>query len=159
MRKIYFLSFWFIFFIKLASAQQTTVKLFSENFQQATITQFVNELESKSSYHFYYDPILFDSLKVTLEVTDKPLSSLLDLAFKNTDYYYAISQNLVFLTRGRQIKIPLATGFYAPASGTVPVSQAVVIADYTDKEAKKVPEATTENKLYEIGLKTNSIKP
>src|ERR1700712_3768111 len=107
MQKFFLLSFWFVFFVKLASAQQAPTKLFSENLQQATISQMVNELESKSNYHFYYDPILFDSLKVTLQVSRKPLESLLDLAFKNTDYYYAISQNLVFLTRGRQIKIAL----------------------------------------------------
>ena len=33
------------------------------------------------------------------------------------------------------------------------------MTDFTDDKEKKVPEATTENKLYEIGTKTNEIKP
>jgi hypothetical protein len=159
MRNIYLLSFCYLFFVQIASAQQTNVKLLSGNFQQATIAQFVSDLESKSSYHFYYDPVQFDSLKVTLQVTDKPLEVILDMAFKNTDYHYAVSQNLVFLTKGRQIKTQLAAGFSQTPTSTNPANQTTVIADYTDDRDKKVPEATTENKLYEIGIKTNTIRP
>ncbi|MDF2433270.1 MAG: hypothetical protein JWP44_2901 [Mucilaginibacter sp.] len=150
-----------MFFMQIASGQQTNNKLISGNFQQATIEQFVNGLESKTGYHFYYDPKSFDSLKVTLQVNDKPLETILDMAFKNSDYHYAISQNLVFLTKGRQIKTDLAQGYSettAAATATV-ANQTTTVADYTDERDKKVPEATTENKLYEIGMKTNEIKP
>jgi hypothetical protein len=159
MRKIYLLSFCYLFFIQIATAQQTSIKLLSGNFQQATIAQFVSDLESKSSYHFYYDPLLFDSLRVTLQVDNKPLETILDMAFKNTNYHYSVSQNLVFLTKGRQIKTQLAAGFSQTATSANPTNQTTVVADYTDERDKKVPEATTENKLYEIGIKTNTIKP
>jgi hypothetical protein len=157
MRKTYLFSFCFLFFLQAAAAQQS--KLISVNFQQATIGQVVNDIESKSSYHFYYDPASFDSLKVTLQVNDKPLESILDLVFKNTDFHYAITQQQqVFLTKGRQIKTELAPGFLATTATNVskPVS---TVADYTDDRDKKVAEATTENKVYEIGIKTNSIPP
>ncbi|MDB4904801.1 MAG: TonB-dependent receptor [Mucilaginibacter sp.] len=147
-----------MFFIQISRAQQSTAKLISVNFQQATITQFISELESKSSYHFYYDRVQFDSLKITLQVNDKPIETILDLAFKNTDFYYAISQQQIFLTKGRQIKTELATGFLEVAPSEKEVKQTSAVADYTDEKDKKVPEATTENKLYEIGIKTNSIK-
>jgi CarboxypepD_reg-like domain/TonB-dependent Receptor Plug Domain len=159
MRKIYLLSFCYLFFIQIAAAQQTNIKLISANFQQATISQFVNELESKSNYHFYYDPISFDSLKVTLQVNEKPLETILDMAFKNTDFHFAITQNLVFLTRGRQIKTELAQGFEETNTPAAIANQTTTVADYTDERDKKVPEATTENKVYEIGIKTNEIKP
>jgi len=110
MRKTYLLSFCFLFILRIASGQQSS-KLISVNFQQATVAQFVNELESKSSYHFYYDPVQFDSLRVTLQVNEKPVETVLDLAFKNTDFHYAINRQQVFLTRGRQIKTELAQGF------------------------------------------------
>jgi len=148
-----------LFFLQIASAQQSNIKLISVNFRQATSAQFVNDLESKSSYHFYYDPVSFDSLKVTLQVNDKSVEAILDMAFKNTDYHYAITQQQqVFLTKGRQIKTELAPGFLQAAT-KVQNNQPSVVADYTDEKDKKVADATTENKIYEIGIKTNSIKP
>ncbi|HEY2584120.1 MAG TPA: carboxypeptidase-like regulatory domain-containing protein, partial [Mucilaginibacter sp.] len=157
MRKIYTLLFWSLVFFQFGYAQQSVVKL-SVNFQQANVTQFVNELESKSGKHFYYDPVQFDSLKVTLQVNDKPLEAILDMAFKNTDFHYAIYQQQVLLTKGRQIRTDVAAGFSEANPTAAQVQKSSVVADYTDDKDKKVPEATTENKLYEIGVKTNNIK-
>ena len=158
MRKIYFLSFCCLFLLHIAVAQQAT-KLISANFQQATVGQFVNELESKSNFHFYYDQKPFDSLRVTLQVDAKPLESILDIVFKNTDFHYAITDNKVFLTRGRQIKTELAAGFSEPVNGAPVTVQTNTVADYTADQDKTVPQATTENKVYEIGIKTNTIIP
>lgn len=158
MRRIYLAIFYFLVFLQAVSAQQGNTKLFSVNFQQATISQFVNELESKSNYHFYYDRAQFDSLRVTLQVTNKPLSEVLDLAFNKTSFTYAISkQQQVFLTKGRQIKTELAPGFLQTPGNAPP--RETTIADYTTDVERKVPDATTENKLYEIGVKTNVIRP
>jgi hypothetical protein len=158
MRKTYFIGICLLLFFKIASAQQNSGKLISVNFQQATISQVVSELESKSSYHFYYDHVQFDSLKVTLQANDKPLETILDMAFKGTDFHYAIAQQQVFLTKGRQIKTDLAPGFTVTAPTNAPTKQTETVADYTDDRDKKVAEATTENKIYEIGLRTNNIK-
>ncbi len=38
-------------------------------------------------------------------------------------------------------------------------SQIEALADFTDEKEKKIPVATTENKTYEIGTRTNHIKP
>jgi hypothetical protein len=156
MKKNYLVILCFLFSLQMARAQQGATKLISVNFQQATISQVVNDLESKTGYHFYYDQVQFDSLKVTLQVNDKPLTTILDMAFDKTDFHYAITQQEVFLTKGRQIKTELAAGFLQ--TKTAPVKQAAVVADYTDITEKKVAEATTENKIYEIGIKTNTIK-
>ena len=158
MRKLYFFCFFFLFCFSNAMAQQTADKRLSVNFQAANIMQIVSDLEAKSGYHFYYNPVQFDSLSVTLQVNDKLLPEILSLAFRNTDYYYAISdQQQVFLTRGREIKTQLATGFFDAVPNGATVNNAV-IADYTTDQDKKVTEATTENKLYEIGIKTNGLK-
>ncbi|WP_419700084.1 carboxypeptidase-like regulatory domain-containing protein [Mucilaginibacter sp. NFX135] len=168
MKKIYFLSFCFLVLVKLCFAQQNTAVSISVNFHQATIGQFVTELEAKTGYYFYYNPIQFDSLKVSVDVNNKPIETVLDLAFKNTDFHYAItSQHQIFLTRGREIQIRLPAGFFENKPGTTPsitnqsksVSTNAAVADFTDEKEKKVPEATTENKLYEIGIKTNTIQP
>ena len=156
MRKSFLLSSCFLLFLQIAVAQQ---KLISVNFQQATITQVVNDIESKTSYHFYYDPASFDSLKVTLQLNDKPIAAILEIAFQNTNFHYAVTGQQIFLTKGRQIKTELAPGFAETATTVVPGNQTTTVADYTDDKDKKVAEATTENKVYEIGIRTNNIKP
>ena len=159
MKKAYLLSFCLLVLLRITYAQQGNSTLISVNFQQATITQVVNDIESKSTYHFYYDPVLFDSLRVTLQVNDKPLATILDLAFDKTNFRYAITaQQQVFLTKGRQIKVELAPGFAEAATSNAP-KPTTAVADYTTEVDKKVPDATTENKLYEIGIKTNTIRP
>src|ERR1700761_2168422 len=158
MRKIYFLSFFLLVFLKLANAQDADKKLISVNFQQAKIEQVASELESKTGYHFYYNPVQFDSLKVTVQATDKSLEAILLIAFDKTDFHFAISQQNVFLTKGREIRTELASGFFniQPTAGNTP--QQPVVTDYSIEEKKKVAESTTENKLYEIGIRTNNIK-
>lgn len=159
MRKTFLISICLFLFLQMATAQQNGTKLISINVQQANITQFVTELESKSNYHFYYDRSQFDSLKVTLQVSNKPLENILDMAFKGTDYHFSVTaQQQVFLTKGRQIRTDLAPGFAETASLVPANKQNNAVADYTDDRDKKVAEATTENKIYEIGTRTNSIK-
>ena len=157
MKKIYFLSFCFALLFKLASAQDNG-KTISVSYQQAGIVQVVSDLESKTGYHFFYNPPQFDSLKVTLQATDRTLAAVLNLAFKGTDFNFTIKDQFVFLIKGRQIAANLPPGFFTSTqSAAIPAS---TVTDYsTDQVQQKVAEATTENKLYEIGLRTNNIKP
>ncbi len=155
MKKIYLLGFCFAIFFKMVSAQDIDKKTISVNFQQASIEQFVTDLEAKTGLHFYYNPPQFDSLKVTVQATEKPLDMVLGMAFRNTDFHYAITSQAVFLTKGRQLNTSLAPGFFNTPTTTAPVA---AVTDYTEDKQTKVPEATTENKLYEIGIKTNNIK-
>jgi carboxypeptidase-like protein len=157
MKKIYLLSFCFLFWFIPVIAQQSNVKLISVSFQNANAEQFATELGSKTGFDFYYDPVKFDSLRVTLNVTDKPLGTILDMAFNGKDFRYTIIGQQVFFTKGRALNSHLAAGYFNPATG--PTSkQTGAIADYTDEKEKKVPEATIENKTYEIGIKTNNLK-
>jgi hypothetical protein len=160
MKKIYFLSFCFLILIKLCQAQQGQVKSISVNFQQATIEQVVTELEAKSGFRFFYDPMQFDSLKVTLQLTDKPIETILSQAFKNTGFSFTITkQQQVFLTKGREIQTGLAVGYFGiTAANATAANMSVSPANADPDKDKKIPEATTENKLYEIGLKTNTIE-
>jgi hypothetical protein len=160
MKKIYFLSFCFLILIKLCHAQQGQGKSISVNFHQANIDQVVTELEAKSGFHFFYDPMQFDSLKVTLQLTDKPLETILSQAFKNTGFSFAITkQQQVFLTKGREIQTGLAVGYFGiTAANATTANMSVSPANADPDKDKKVPEATTENKLYEIGIKTNTIE-
>jgi hypothetical protein len=154
MKKLYLLSLCLTLVFKLASAQDKTI---SVNYQQAKIDQVVQDLESKTGYHFYYNPKQFDSLKVTLQATDKTLPVILNQAFHGTTFTFTIEDQNVFLTKGRQVAANLAPGFFESTQPTA--APTTTITDYTEQtQAAKVPEATTENKLYEIGIRTNNIK-
>jgi hypothetical protein len=159
MKKIYFTIILFLT-VKLLHAQGIS-KTISVNFQQATVEQFATDLEVKSGYHFYYDHTQFDRLKITLQANDQPLVNILSLAFHNTVYHYAIvaSKMQVFLTREKEILTQPAAGYFNIKPGQVqPVGSSPVI-DFTTAPVKKpVIESTLENKLYEIGIKTNDIK-
>lgn len=156
MKKLYLLSLCLVLVLKLASAQDNT-RAVSVNYQQAKIDQVVQDLESKTGYHFYYNPKQFDSLKVTLQMTDKTLPVILNQAFHGTTFTFTIKDQYVFLTKGRQVATNLAPGFFESQQSTT--ASATAITDYTEQtQAAKVPEATTENKLYEIGIRTNNIK-
>ncbi len=159
MRKIYLLGLFSFLFAQLATAQQSEKRLFTVNFQQAKVEQFVSALEANSNYHFYYDSLAMDSLKVTLQVNEKPLEEVLDMAFKNTRYRYAVSQNNVFLTKDKSIVTGLAAGYAQPGSSVVIANNAIAITNYSAEKSEIVPEATTENKVYDIGIKTNTIVP
>jgi hypothetical protein len=146
--------------VKLLSAQSNASKTISVNFQHATISEFVNELEAKSGYHFYYDPAQFDSLKVTMQANDQPLSNILTTAFNNTNYRFAIADAdmQVFITKGKTIYTQLAAGYFSDQPQAVIPQTGEEQADFTGDKEAKVAEATTENKIYEVGFKTNQVE-
>lgn len=158
MKEIYLSLLYLLFSCTLLMAQST--KPISVDFKQATIDEVAADLQTKTGFHFYYDVAQFDSLRVTLQLTDKLLATVLTQAFANTNFHFAISNvHDVFLTRERQLQPQLAAGFYNKAASASGAPAAVAITDYTaDIAEKKVAEATTENKLYEVGIKTNNIK-
>src|ERR1700761_7333325 len=118
MKKIYFLGLCLLAFFQLANAQDKAEKLISVDFHAAKIQQFVDDLQTKTGYHFYYEQAQFDSLKVTVTATDRTLFAILFMVFDKTDYHFAITGESVFLTKGREMRPTLAAGFFAPASSS-----------------------------------------
>ncbi|MBC7399359.1 MAG: TonB-dependent receptor [Mucilaginibacter sp.] len=155
MKHFYLVVFYCLFFCGVAFSQ-TAGKLIDVNFQQAGVEQVVTSLEAKTGYRFYYDPALFDSLRVTIQVSQQPLTSVLDLVFKNTDFHYAITtQHEVLLSKGREVQTDLAAQLFGskpkPRKTTVPIKSFAV-----DEKEKTIVEATIENKIYDIGFRTNT---
>lgn len=157
MRRLCLTLFLFITLTGVVCAQQSRDTLIDVDFNQANISQITQELQSKTGYRFYYDPPQFDSLRVTLNLRQKPLKVIMDKMFENTNYHYAITdQQEVILTRNFQINTNVAVysenkSIRIPADNQVP--------DYTSlNETKTVVSATSENKLYTIGIPNNAIK-
>jgi hypothetical protein len=157
MKHFYLLLFFCCLFFCRITYGQTVSKLINVNFQQAGIEQVVSDLEIKTGYHFYYDPAVFDSLKVTLQVNQQPVERILDIAFKNTDFHYAITaEQEVLLTKGREIQTGLAGKLFgSKPTQSKPTEPAKGFA--IDEKEKTTIEATIENKIYEIGIKTNTV--
>jgi hypothetical protein len=158
MKKFYLLIHILLSVSWFATAQQNNNQLIDVDFKQADITRIAADLQLKTGYHFYYDPVQFDSLRVTLQLSQKTLSTILDRIFQNSVYHYAISaQQDVILTKGREIRA-LPAGFFnnKPANPTIPGP----VTDYANDAAeKKIPESTSENKTYVIGIPRNKITP
>jgi hypothetical protein len=159
MLKIQLLLFCMLVWFAPARAQQTGSKLISASFQNATIEQVATDLQLKTGYTFYYDTAQFDSVRVTLNITAQPLESVLDIALAGKDFHYTIIAPNVFLTKGRILRPHLITGFFGTSPADAQAKPAEDQTAFTDEKEKAVPEATTENKVYEIGLRTNNIKP
>ena len=147
----------FFFCLSFASAQQVG-KLIDVDFKQAGISQVVTDLQSKTGYHFYYDPAQFDSLKVTITTSQKPLAYILTKIFEGTKYHYFISdQQEVIFTKNFQISADQYLD--ATAEKPAPIPPGLQVTDEgTSDEPKKITTASSENKLYSIGNPANRTK-
>ncbi|WP_421945492.1 TonB-dependent receptor [Pedobacter sp.] len=149
----------FLSLIAIQSIAQDNSKLISVDFNQAKIEEVVKDIEAKASFKFYYDLSTMDSLRVSVRAENKTVSFILEQAFKDSDFHFAVSGNYIFLTKGKQIKTLLADGYYPNKIGT---DKPVTIQEkdyFNDNQTEKVADATIENKIYAVGVKTNNLKP
>ncbi|MDB5132744.1 MAG: TonB-dependent receptor [Mucilaginibacter sp.] len=157
MRKLYTVLLAIVCLLGKAYAQQGNSRLIDANYNHADITQVVADLQSKTGYRFYYDPVQFDSLRVTINISQKNLNDVLNRIFESSPYHYAFSgSDEVVLTKDREIRTTLPAGFFNNTQGSVAVTEKVT--DYSnDVAGKKIPESTSENKLYQIGIPSNKV--
>ena len=92
-----FFSLCFICFALNAYAQEKKPQLISGDFRGISIEEFIRQVESKTNYHFYYDPSQFDLLIINAEVKDKTLEEVLTEIFRNSEYNFSIDQQRIFL--------------------------------------------------------------
>lgn len=155
MKKVY-LAFCIIINLSFAYGQNSP-RLIDVDFKQAGISEIVTDLKSKTGFAFYYDPALFDSLRVTLTVSQKPLGFVLDKMFENSPYHYVITrQDEVIFTKNSRISTELAAGFFDTKPS--PGNAAPLLPDYANTDRKKAIAATSENKVYEIGIRNTVTK-
>src|SRR5258708_808141 len=122
------------------------------DFNDLTFPQFVNRIESITHFHFYYDPAETDSIIINLRARHARLPELLDQAFKNTVFHYAIDpHDNVYITRHNAIRttLPSAHSRDSAGGGSRDTSSVWTVADHT---ATKALRASLENKLIEIGI-------
>src|ERR1700760_3998176 len=106
----YFLAglFWLAICHSSLHAQKNLQNLISGDFKDLTIQDFTKQLEQQTSYFFYYDISLFDSLRITLIADHEPLNIVMDRAFSKTDFTWSAGRhNEVFLTKGAYVQTNL----------------------------------------------------
>lgn len=139
------------FFNQDLHAQKNVQNTITGDFKALTIGDFIKELKQQSDYRFFYDPILFDSIRFTLTVDRESLTAVLDRAFANTSFKYSIdSHNQVFLTKDVIIQTTLTDEL----SDSVKAKSIVSYKDFDDGKNTNasLQYAKLENKIYQIGI-------
>ncbi|OUJ71682.1 TonB-dependent receptor [Hymenobacter crusticola] len=136
-----------------AQAQQQAEKTVTGNFQHVLFEQFATQLEAQTKLHFYFNPAAVDSLFITLQVQDVPVSTALERAFQNTRFHFAIDdENRVFITSGITLEPTLADSFFSTEKpndlANTPRRDAAVPANAPSR-SRYIREA--EAKIYEFG--------
>jgi hypothetical protein len=109
----------------------------------------VQQIESQSDFHFFYDQRWTDTLTVSFEVNQQPIDQVLVKLLAGTELRGAVDKNLnVFLTRGRELMTQLPDGYF-PDKGKV--EQRVAYFDYSEYEKREKKKKTAEEKVYYIG--------
>ncbi len=153
MKKKITLLFVSILFVLQVEAQ--TKQVVSGDFTSHTYAQFVSKVEAQTNYHFYYNPIWTDSLVVNAHFSNTNIAKVLDEVFIGTSLHYSINGNSIYITFERPILADLPIGFFdanniATANGDS--------FDYSEFEHKEKLKKQAEEKLYNIGPRTNSLQ-
>jgi hypothetical protein len=137
-----------------ANAQKTI--LLSGNFDSIPVEQFFRQVEATTPYYFFYDSKQLEGISVHLSVKDQPLQEVLKQAFASTDFFFSVdAQNRVFVTKKVQLITSLPKDFFKETNEVTEVNTNTI---FLNTEAKKVKAGNSENKVYEIGVKSGSVK-
>lgn len=156
MKKLYcYFIFCFLTASFICSGQSAKQPLITADFKGADVEEFVKVLEQQSGYKFYYDRAQFDSFYVTLTVKEMPLEEVLNSAFRYSDFYVSFDpDNDVFITKGESIVTKLFAGRPADKRDSFKIAKS-----YSKVEKNKsTHEAFANEKLYQIGIKTQGVK-
>ncbi len=138
----------------IANAQDTRI---SATFDSASLQEFAEEIESKTKYHFYFNPQYSDSISITASPTNQRLDELMNQVFAGTDFHFVIdADHNIYVTYERQILIELPDDFFG--SGTSQPGRQPVAFDYTLYEKREKERKLAETKLYSIGVKNSNLQ-
>lgn len=132
-------------FSPILGQQQT---LLTVNVNQAPLKDLVQAIESQSNYRLYFRESDFENALFTVTAERKPLSYILDEAFKNTSYHFAIDpEQNVFLTRDVVITTQLLSDMIDSPNNS---SNRENISD--DEENNRIA-ALNERRVFTIGAR------
>lgn len=159
MRSTCFL-FFMSFFMHVSSfAQESQPVFLNVEFSGVTVEQFATDLSVKTGYSFFYDLAQFDSLRISVTARNESLDKILGRALLNTGFSFSIDQHKnVFLIKGKPISTDLPPGFFGRRQTSADTLRNTFTSNKETDSLKELSGTRLENKLYEIGRKTNDGK-
>ncbi|HEX8348728.1 MAG TPA: TonB-dependent receptor [Hymenobacter sp.] len=136
-----------------ATGQQQPQKTISGNFNHLPFEEFASQVESQTTLHFYFDPAAVDSLFITLQVQDTPVSTVLERALQNTAFHFVIDEdNRVFITSGITLEPSLSDDFFrSETAGSVAATTRRDEAKPVNVPGRSRYVREAEAKVYELG--------
>ncbi len=135
----------------------TTGPLISGEFTNIPAPVFIQELEKRTGYHFYYIKSDLDSITITVSATNEPWRKLLGLALNKTGLVFSEdSEHHIFITKTVLVNTILPDDIFDDAPKRPKKNISNTTAALTTDTAlvdKKATTANLENKLYLIGEK------
>ena len=153
-RPYFLLVFLCFFFVRPRAAAQDTT-LLSADFKGMNFEEFVHDIESRTDYHFFYEASELDSFSVNLQVKQVPFNELLRRLFLRSSFHFAIDSLHYVIVSKHALPTGLQAGFFSRKNlenDTLSVTDLV-----EETPGKEKIKSSAENRLYEIGIKTNTI--
>jgi hypothetical protein len=151
-RKLLLIAFIFIQ-AQWANAQNRTIVTgtFSGKFDAV-----IQQLESQTDFHFYYDHRWTDSLTISFEANQEKIDQVMTKLLNGTDLRATVDKNLnVFITLGRDLMTQLPEGYFPDKGKT---EQRVAYFDYSEYERREKKKKTAEEKVYYIGVDNGNLQ-
>lgn len=145
----------FLLVISVSKIYAQDNNTFDLNYDRILFPALIDQIESNSSYHFYYDITQIDTLRVSVKAERASLKTVLQDALKNTGFSYAIDSNRIFITKNREIRTQLPADFFSlmqQSSNHYDVAMYDFMNDDADKTKK-----SKEDVIIEVGEKTKNI--
>src|SRR5688572_14985682 len=146
--------FFFIALSYVCLAQESKI---TGTFSNLSLEKFVKEIESKTDYHFYFNPQFSDSLNINASPQNQSIEELLNQVLAGTDFHHVIDRDHnIYISFEREILADLPDDFFGTGTSQ-PGSQAPAF-DYTLYEKREKERKLVETKLYSIGIKTSNLQ-
>jgi hypothetical protein len=142
-----------VFAMSCTFAAAQTKQLYNVNSDSLLFPKFIENLELQTEYRFFFNGAQLDSFYVTIHAREKTIEEIFDIIFVNTGYHYSIDpRNYVFITKGAPIVTSLPQGFF---NKTMTATDSARLTALANEGKKKETLASIENKLFDIGIRTN----
>lgn len=140
--------------LTVAVYAQTTSAIRGEFFN-LSFDQFVQIIESKTTFRFYYDPSWTDSLMVSTVAENESIDQLMNRILSETSLHHAVDdEGNVFITRERMIMTELPVSFFSDGPRESSTSPAFDFSEYEQRERKQLER---EARLFNVGRKTSDM--
>jgi hypothetical protein len=106
-------------------------------------------------YHFFYEASELDSFSVNLQVKQVPFNELLRRLFLHSSFHFAIDSLHYVIVSKHALPTGLEAGFFSRKNLENDTLSVTDLAEETP--GKEKIKSSAENRLYEIGIKTNTI--